>query len=432
MVKSSFNNIGICKKQRTSQSFSRFLSILVSLLLLLTVFSTLFVPVLTAKNGSPGSEKGPVSEPIATKAESSSQSNSGSSQTDTTESTSSASTPPSDTKGKPSSDGEQNPSDSSKESSQPSENVDMNPSNPSSDNSPQPSSSSQTAKHSAPSPLSSSPETNGVTKDENDYGNQANKTPNLNPQNNQNIDSENNPSATNENPSKNHPSSKFTFEEKTDKPGENIAKQYSSQLGNISKDQTFSVTTNKPTNSESPNPHQKTTIEKVEFKASSSQNNVELSVKNLEEKPNEVKTNISLNSTQAEIYEYLDIKLTAGETYIGETGIQTMNFTFTVTRSWIENRSIDKHTVKMMRYHNDTWQTLNTTYVNETDGEIRFKAETPGLSIFAVVGDKVVEDSDEIIVESTNMPWWMPMSVIIGSTATLGVVLFKKRFVYNP
>ncbi|MBS3802334.1 MAG: hypothetical protein KGY65_06250, partial [Candidatus Thermoplasmatota archaeon] len=59
-------------------------------------------------------------------------------------------------------------------------------------------------------------------------------------------------------------------------------------------------------------------------------------------------------------------------------------------------------------------------------------ADTPGLSVFAVVGNKVVEDSDEIVVESSHMPWWMPASVIFVSTVALGVVLVKKRFVYNP
>ena len=224
---------------------------------------------------------------------------------------------------------------------------------------------------------------------------------------------------------------KFNFKEVNNSSDENTAKHYASSIGNISKNETVSVNiVNQPKVQVKANDH-KTKIETVEFKAARSKGNVELSVKNLKEKPDDVNENMNL-SKESKVYEYLDIKLTSEDEYIGETGIQTMSFTFTVTKEWIENERIDKQSVKMMRYHNHSWQILNTSYVNESDGEIRFKAITPGLSVFAVVGDKVVEDSDEIIVETNSMPMWMPFSVILASTATLGIVLFKKRFVYNP
>ena len=208
-------------------------------------------------------------------------------------------------------------------------------------------------------------------------------------------------------------------------------KQFSSSIGNISTDQTITIIAPEITVEETSSAQPMTKIEKVEFTAKSSKNNVELSVKNLKEKPVEVIVDMSL-SNESKIYEYLDIKLTSDEVYIGESGIKSMNFTFTVNKSWIDNNNIDKYTVTMMRYHNDTWQELNTTYLNETDNKMTFKAITPGLSIFAVVGDKVVEDSDDIIVETINLPWWMPATVIFASSATLGLVLFKKRFVYTP
>ena len=173
-------------------------------------------------------------------------------------------------------------------------------------------------------------------------------------------------------------------------------------------------------------------IKKVDFSSSRNQRNVKLKVSNLKEEPAEIKNELNI-SNSSNIYKYLDIKLTAGDTYIGETGIQSMNFTFTVNKSWIDDNDIDKYTVTMMRYHNDTWQELDTTYLNETDDEMTFKAITPGLSIFAVVGDKVVvEESDEIIVEVSIVPWWMPATVIFTSTVALGLVIFKKRLVYNP
>lgn len=227
-------------------------------------------------------------------------------------------------------------------------------------------------------------------------------------------------------------SNSFVFHEEnvSDSTSENAKKQYVSNIGTITKDQHVKVTLIKEEKDQA-NQNQKTTIEKVEFTAASTHQNVQLSVKNLREKPVEVKTNMTRSNT-SEIYEYLDIKLISNQTYIGETGIQKMNFTFTVNTSWIQTNNIDKHTVVLMRYHNNSWQSLNTSYVNETNGTVRFIADTPGLSIFAVVGDKVVEDSDDIVVESTHFPWWMPVSVIFISTIFLGVVLVKKRFVYKP
>ena len=226
-------------------------------------------------------------------------------------------------------------------------------------------------------------------------------------------------------------SKEFTFEEKNDSTDENSLKFYKINLGNISTNQTILVRTIQESETQYSDNYTKTTIEKVVFQVASAEKNVELSVKNLKQKPLEVKTDISISNC-TEIYEYLDIKITSDEKYIGQEGIKSMNFTFTVSKSWIQSKGIDKQTVKMMRYHNDTWQVLNTTYLDETDKLIRFNAVTPGLSIFAVVGDRVIDDSEEIIIETINLPWWIPFSVIFASTAILIVVLVKKRFVYNP
>jgi len=215
-----------------------------------------------------------------------------------------------------------------------------------------------------------------------------------------------------------------TIEKNENETEEEIELTLESNIGNLTENDKISVEI-----SEEDEPS--TIIKKIDFSSSKNQQNVRLKVSNLKGEPAEIKNELNI-STSSNVYKYFDIKLTSGDTYIGETGIRSMNFTFTINKSWIDNNNIDKYTVTMMRYHNDTWQELNTTYLNETDNKMTFKAITPGLSIFAVVGDKVVEDSDDIIVETTNVPWWMPATVIFASSATLGLVLFKKRFVYTP
>ena len=231
----------------------------------------------------------------------------------------------------------------------------------------------------------------------------------------------------------NNTTKKFVFNKTDNKKSDNetntteqpnIEKSFESKIGEVNENEKISV--------ETPNIEKtKTCIQKVDFTPSKHQKNVKLQVSNLKEKPDEVQKELNIPNT-SKVYKYLDIKLTSNEIYIGETGIKNMTFSFSVEKSWIENQSFDKFTVKMMRYHADEWQELNTSYTNETEDLVYYTAETPGLSIFAVVGNKVVEDSDEIVVESSHMPWWMPASVIFASTVALGVVLVKKRFVYTP
>lgn len=194
-------------------------------------------------------------------------------------------------------------------------------------------------------------------------------------------------------------------------------------LGDIIEDMVISVET--PGEEKS-----KTSIQRVEFTSSSNQKNVTLKVSNLKEKPAEVTNELNITDT-SKVYKYLDIKLTADDEYIGESGISTMKFTFTVEKAWIKNQSIDKYSIKLMRYHNDTWQELNTTYVNETEDMLYYEAFTPGLSVFAVVGNTIVEDSGAIVDGSTQVPWWISLGVIASSSTLLGIVLVKKRYIYR-
>lgn len=195
------------------------------------------------------------------------------------------------------------------------------------------------------------------------------------------------------------------------------------EIGDISKDDQVVVKT-------STEEENKSIITEINFTASTNQKNVRVTLSEYDEEPEEVTNNLSVSPSK-KVYKYIDVKLTANETYIGETGIETMTFTFTVEKDWIETNNLNKETIVMMRYHNDTWGNLNTTFVNESEEFIYFKAETPGLSVFAVVGDTIVEDSDAIVDETIQIPIWLSFGVIASSSALLGVVLVKKRFIYR-
>jgi len=214
----------------------------------------------------------------------------------------------------------------------------------------------------------------------------------------------------------------LVVEEDNELKEENIELTLESTIGNISKDEQISVKI-------SVQEKTKTTIQQVDFTTSSDQKNVELTVSNLKNKPMEVTKEINMTNT-SKVYKYLDIKLTSDDQYIGETGISTMTFTFAVEKTWIENENIDKQSVEMMRCHNDTWQHLNTTYINESETVIYYQAETPGLSVFAVVGSANVMSSDTYAPETANIPLEAIIGIITAIVALLIIVLFKARYIY--
>jgi PGF-pre-PGF domain-containing protein len=172
-------------------------------------------------------------------------------------------------------------------------------------------------------------------------------------------------------------------------------------------------------------------IKQVDFATHKYYTDVHITISELEDRPDEVTTEPNLYQKN-KIYKYLDIKLiAANSTYIGEKGISAMTFTFTIQKSWIEDYKLDRNTIVMMRYHNDTWQNLTTTNLNETEEFLYFSAETPGLSIFAVVGNEIIEDSDAIVDKSIQIPIWFTFGVVLSSSTLLGIVLVKKRFIYR-
>jgi PGF-pre-PGF domain-containing protein len=173
-----------------------------------------------------------------------------------------------------------------------------------------------------------------------------------------------------------------------------------------------------------------TSIYEIKFETSSNLKNVKLSVSKLENKPEEIKNITVLENRSIEVYKYLDIKLTSNETYVGETGIESMFFTFDIEKSWITDYNIDKNTIEMLRYHDGEWQHLNTTLISENETCLIFEAETPGLSTFAVVGSEIVEVSASYVEEVPEIPWILNLAIIVTSSAILIFILFKSRYIY--
>jgi PGF-pre-PGF domain-containing protein len=191
-------------------------------------------------------------------------------------------------------------------------------------------------------------------------------------------------------------------------------------LGNISKDKETKVILE---NSE------ETDIHGVYFTPSMDLKGVKLTVSKLEYKPEEI-LEIPTKNNSVYVYQYLDIKLTANDEYIGEDGIESMRFEFKVKWSWINENKLHKETILLMRYHDVEWQNLTTTYLSEDDTYVYYEAETPGLSTFAVVGSELIESSASYVEEAPEVPWILNIGIIASSSTMLFVVLFKARYIY--
>lgn len=93
--------------------------------------------------------------------------------------------------------------------------------------------------------------------------------------------------------------------------------------------------------------------------------------------------NVAISTEQGATYKYLDISTT-----IPSPSIDKVIISFKVEKSWLEKNGIGSSGVSLQRYSNNQWNKLTTTKTSEDATYIYFDAESPGLSVFAVIGEK--------------------------------------------
>jgi PGF-pre-PGF domain-containing protein len=86
-----------------------------------------------------------------------------------------------------------------------------------------------------------------------------------------------------------------------------------------------------------------------------------------------------------EIYKYLNIWVGSGG-YATEKNIENATVDFKVTKSWVQDKGIDKSTISLNRYSDNTWNQLPTSLSSEDDNYLYLTAKTPGFSPFAITG----------------------------------------------
>ncbi len=99
-----------------------------------------------------------------------------------------------------------------------------------------------------------------------------------------------------------------------------------------------------------------------------------------------------------DIYEYIEICLNwADQRRIGHAEV-----TFVVSADWLDDHGIVPEEIRLMRYVDGAWQSLETEFIDEVSGGYRFRATTPGFSTFAIAAAGT--ENVSATTEATNSP----------------------------
>lgn len=113
-------------------------------------------------------------------------------------------------------------------------------------------------------------------------------------------------------------------------------------------------------------------------------------------------TPTSTGAVTGSVYNYVKID----KTNLNDSSISAAYIKFKVPKSWLTNNSIVSSTVSLYRFTTQ-WDKLTTVKLSEDSTYVYYRAETPGFSYFAVVGQ-------------TSAPTTLPPSTTIpGATTTI-------------
>ncbi|WP_321431227.1 NosD domain-containing protein [uncultured Methanolobus sp.] len=173
-----------------------------------------------------------------------------------------------------------------------------------------------------------------------------------------------------------------------------------------------------------------TPVTEVSFEAKNDEGLVVAKVQLLSESPEGVP------SSSGNSYKVMSIDVGSEGTISSDTA-DNIQIQFKVSKQWIEENNIDVSTIRMSRYHDDQWNDLPTYQEREEEGYIYFYAETPGFSIFEVVGDEITASSEQVpasssITEEVEEPVEEEeTSSTPGFTALAGIVFVSLAFLVS-
>jgi PGF-pre-PGF domain-containing protein len=98
------------------------------------------------------------------------------------------------------------------------------------------------------------------------------------------------------------------------------------------------------------------------------------------------------SENSSEIYRYFNL-------WVGNAGFATSKnienpvICFKVEKSWLQDKNIDKASIKLNRYNDKKWTQLPVKQLKEDNEYLYLTAETPGFSFFAITGEAVEKET---------------------------------------
>jgi PGF-pre-PGF domain-containing protein len=118
------------------------------------------------------------------------------------------------------------------------------------------------------------------------------------------------------------------------------------------------------------------------------------------------------------VYQYLNI-FTEN---LDPEGVGSVTIEFRVEKAWISAENIEEGTITLCRYSTltDEWVTLPTRKVGEDANYSYFSAESPGFSVFTVIGSRIRPSATSVLV---------PVLGLIATVAGIGAIagLYRLR-----
>ena len=138
-------------------------------------------------------------------------------------------------------------------------------------------------------------------------------------------------------------------------------------------------------------------IQEIKIEVKNAVSNAQITVKE-SSLPSGASTVIA--SDKGTVYKYLEI----AKSNIQDADINKVKIKFKVEKSWLTANNIDSTTVALSRYSDNNWSKLTTTKLSEDSSYVYFEAESPGLSVFAVYGEKLISTTSTVPVATTVPP----------------------------
>jgi len=146
-----------------------------------------------------------------------------------------------------------------------------------------------------------------------------------------------------------------------------------------------------------------TGIKQIKIQVKNKVQNVKITITKVDGKPATITKEIS-----GKVYKYMNID----HENINDSDIDTAEIEFEVEKSWLTDNNLDPDSIKLMRYHNDDWEILETEKTSETANYYYYKAKTPGFSYFAIVGNPETATTTTTSIATTTT------TTISGTTTT--------------